>query len=164
MSWRTIDRTVFDGIAKPTPSDPPGLALDLGIDPDHASPAIEERPTGVSVVDRRIGLDRVRDRVVVGRRHLAVERAHDAAGHRSLEPERASERENRVTDRDRARVGEPQRLEQRLRRVDAQDCDVRRRIGSDELALSSAPFQRLTEIEDAPATTCWLVTMCPASS
>ena len=64
-----------------------------------------------------------------------MERAHDAAGHRSLEPERASERENLVTDGDRARIGETQRLEQRLRRVDAQDCDVRRRIDSDDLGV-----------------------------
>ena len=85
-----------------------GLALDLGIDADDASSAVDERPARVSVVDRRIRLDRVRDRVVVGRGHLAVERAHDAARHRSLEPERASERENGVANGDRARIGETQ--------------------------------------------------------
>ena len=31
-------------------------------------------------------------------------------------------------------------------------------------ASSSAPFQKLTEIDEAPATTCWFVTMWPFSS
>ena len=39
----------------------PGLALDLRVDPDHAPGRVEQRPSGVAPVDRRVDLDRVRD-------------------------------------------------------------------------------------------------------
>ena len=63
------------------------------------------------MVDGGVGLNRVHDRKVVGRRHLPMERADDAGRDGPLEPEWASEREHRVADSDRARVTDVQWLE-----------------------------------------------------
>ena len=54
--------------------------LDLGVDPDHAARAVDQRPAGVAGVDRRVGLDHVRDREAVGGLDLALDRGDDAGG------------------------------------------------------------------------------------
>ena len=77
-----------------------GVALDLRVDADHLALEVEQRAAGVAVVDRRVGLDRVVDREVVRRGHLAVERADDAARDRVLEAERAADRDDAVADLD----------------------------------------------------------------
>ena len=156
---------MFDGIANPTPSLPPGLALDLGVDADHLPEPVQERTAGVAVVDRGVGLDRVVDREVVRRRHLPVERADDAARHGSLEPERAADRDApgrrpRPCSSRRARAGRSSEAGA-LTLITARSVD-----GSlpTSFALYVAPFQNLTEIELAPSTTCSFVTMSPFSS
>ena len=112
------------------------LALDLRVDADDAAAVVEQRAAGVAVVDRGVGLDRVRDREVVRRRHLAMERADDAARDRALEPERASQREHRrrrrrprSSRRAGAARGAPRDASTRItaRSVDA--------IGADELGV-----------------------------
>ena len=76
-SSSTIERTVFDGIGEADALVAAGIAADLRVDADHAAVHVEQRPAGVAVIDRGIGLDRVVDREVVRRRDLAVERADD---------------------------------------------------------------------------------------
>ena len=46
--------------------------LDLRVDPDHASAGVEQRPAGVSGVDRGVGLDDVVDREPVRGLDLAL--------------------------------------------------------------------------------------------
>src|SRR4051794_8101922 len=109
------------------------VALDLGVDADHLAARVEQRPARVAVVDRRVGLDRARDREVVRRLDGAVQRAHDARGDGVLEAERAADRDRAVADLDAVRVGERQRVQLGLGRVDLDDGDVGRRVGADDL-------------------------------
>src|SRR3954453_3228246 len=109
------------------------VALDLGVDADHLAARVEQRPARVAVVDRRIGLDRARDREVVRGLDGAVQRAHDARGDGVLEAERAADRDGAVADLDAVRVGERQRVKLGLGRVDLDDGDVGRRVGADDL-------------------------------
>src|SRR4029079_9935257 len=61
-----------------------GAAFYLRVDPDYAAEAVEQRSTRVAVVDRGIGLDRVRDRHSVRRVDVAPQGANDPGGHRPL--------------------------------------------------------------------------------
>ena len=162
MSCRAIEPTVFEGIANPTPSEPPDSLSIWAFTPITRPSAVEQRASGVAVVDRRIRLDRVRDREVVRRRHLTVKRADDAARDRPLEAERATHREDRVSDADRTRVGDAKRREQALRRIDPDHGEVGRRIGADELRRRARRRSRSSpRSTKRPATTCWFVTMWP---
>jgi hypothetical protein len=100
--------TVLDGTAKPMPTlPPPPFAVSIcELTPITRPLRVDQRPAGVAAVDRRVGLDHVVDRVVVGRAHLALERADDARGDRPLEPERVSDRDDGVADPDDVRVCE----------------------------------------------------------
>ena len=155
--------TVFEGIANPTPSDPPDSLSICASTPITPSATVEERPAGVSVVDGRVRLDRVRDRVGVRRGHLAMERADDPAGDRSSSPNGLPNASTWSPTRDRARIrragaarGAPaaRRRAGRRGRSDGSTCPRPRRRA--RRRSRSSP-----EIDEAPATTCWLVTMCP---
>ena len=136
-----MERTVSDGMANPTPSEPPDSLSICALTPITRPTSVDQRASGVAVVDGGVGLDRVDDREVVRRGHLAVERADDPARDRSLEPERAAHGENRITHVDRARVGQRQRSQQAVRSIDPKHCEVGRRIRSHDLgiALDSVP-------------------------
>ena len=156
-----IVRTVFDGIAKPTPSLPPESLWICEVTPITCPFRFEERAAGVAVVDRGVGLDRALDRRVVGRLDLAVERADDAARHGAVEPERVADRDDAVTDRDLARVGERERHELRGRSVDVDDREVGRMSLPTTVALYVEPSGSFTDTVLAPSTTCSFVTMSP---
>ena len=87
------------------------------------------------MVDRRVGLDGVVDREVVGRGHLAVQGADDAGGDRLLETEGTADGDDVVADGDLPRIAERQGEELRRRRVHLEDSQVGRGIGSDDLGL-----------------------------
>ena len=72
--------------------------LDLGVDADHLSAAVEQRSARVAPVDGSIGLDDVVDGEVVGRRDQPLECAHDAGGRGAVETERIADGHDRVTD------------------------------------------------------------------
>ena len=95
------------------------------------------------MVDRGVGLDRVRDREVVRRLDLPVQRADDPAGHGFLETERRSDRDRSVADRDVVGVAEAERDEQRARRVDVNHGEIGRRIGADDRRLVSRAVPEL---------------------
>src|SRR5207247_8391410 len=75
-----------------------GLALDLRVDADHPALRVEERPARVALVDGRVGLDHVVDRVRVRRLDHALEGADDPGRHRPLEPEWVPDRAYRIAD------------------------------------------------------------------
>ena len=107
------------------------VALDLRVDADDLAAQVQQRAAGVAVVDRGVGLDRVVDREVVRRLHAAVQRADDAERHGVLEPERAADRDDRVTDRERRRVAEREGMQHVGRSIDLDHGEVGRRIGAD---------------------------------
>ena len=96
----TIDLTVFEGIAKPTPSLPPDSlsiwALTPITLPSRSSSGPPEFPW---LIAASVWIGAV-DRVAVRRLHRAAERADDAGRDAVLEPERAADRDDDVADRD----------------------------------------------------------------
>ena len=104
------------------------VGRDRGVDADDLTVGVDQRATGVARVDRGVGLDRAGDRG--GRRRVlrllaltervlrrrvggfvdgAVQRADDAGGDRTVEAERAADREHRVADLQRRAVAERRR-------------------------------------------------------
>ena len=121
------------GTANPMPTLPCVAAgLDLGVDPDHAAVRVDQRAAGVAGVDRRVGLDHVRDREAVGRLDLALQGGDDAAGDGAVEPERVADRDHRVADFDLRGVAERERVQFFRRRVDLEQGDVGGRVGADD--------------------------------
>ncbi len=80
---------------------PTGVAADLRVDPDHPAATVQQRAAGVAVVDRGVGLDRVRQ-VVLGRdrRDRASRGRDDADRERVLVAERAADRGHGLADDD----------------------------------------------------------------
>ena len=72
--------------------------LDLCVHADHLPLRIEERPAGVAVIQRGVGLDHMRDRQLVRRLDPSLDSAHDAGGDRPVEPERVPDRDHLVAD------------------------------------------------------------------
>ena len=79
---------------------------DLHVRADDLAARVDQRAAGVAVVDRGIGLDRVRDRVAVRRLDVAVDGADDAGRDALGVAERAADRDDALTRRDRGAVGE----------------------------------------------------------
>ena len=76
------------------------------------------------MVDRGVSLDRARDREVVRRADVAVERADDSGRDRLVKPERGADRDDAVSDRELARVADGKRVQLARRRVHLQDREV----------------------------------------
>ena len=135
MSWRTIERTVFDGIANPTPSEPPDslsiCALTPITRPRRSRSGPPELPWLIAASVWIVSVMMKLFGAVISRWSALTIPARD----RSLEPERAAQREDRVSDVDGTRVGEAERGEQAGGRVDADDGEVGGRIGADELGV-----------------------------
>ena len=143
------------------------LGLDLRVDADHPPVRVDQRTARVAWVDRRVGLDHVVDREVVGRLDLALQRGHDAGGDRAVEAERIADRDDRVTHLDLGGVAERQRMELVRRRVDLEDGNVRGRVLATTCAgigVEVSLLPRVTSIFEAPFTTWALVRMWPAWS
>ena len=84
------------GIAKPMPSEPPGLREDRAVDADQVAGGVDERAAGVARVDRGVGLDEVLE--AVDAEMVAAERRHDAHRHRVAEAEGVADRQHDVAD------------------------------------------------------------------
>ena len=159
--WAT-ERAVSLGIAKPTPTlastVPPWI---WALTPIDVAGGVEQRAAGVAVVDRRVGLDRVRDREPVGCLDVAPDGAHDPGGHRAVEPERVADRVDRVAGLRRRRAVERERVERRRRRETR--TTARSLDGSAPTTVAGyvAPPPKPTRIPDPPATTWSLVRMSP---
>jgi len=106
--------------------------LDLRVDSDDLAVLVDQRATGVALVDRRIGLDDLVDRESVGGAHRALQRADDARCHRPLEPKRVADRDHGIADYDLGRVGERKGVKRGCGGIDLEERDVTRGIRSDE--------------------------------
>src|SRR5436190_8106396 len=129
------------------------VALDLGVDADHVAARVEQRAAGVAVVDRRIGLDRAGDRVVVRRLDGAVDGADDAGGHGAGEAEGAADGDDLLARLHRGRGAQGERMEQARVGVDPDHGDVGPGIGADQrrlggLAALEADGDRLGAVDD----------------
>ena len=106
--------------------------LDLRVDADHVAAPVQQRPARVAVVDRRVGLDDVVDRVAVRCGDRALDRADDPGGNRAVETERVADRDDGVAHLRRVGVAERERRQRARARVDLEDGEVARRIGADD--------------------------------
>ena len=84
------------------------------------------------MVDRRVGLDDVVDRVAVRRGDRALDGADDPGRHRAVETEGIADRDHRVADRDLIRVPERERSQRARARVDLEHGQITRRIAADD--------------------------------
>ena len=111
-------------------------------DADHLAGNVQERPAGAAGVNLGVGLDgvgdgqRARRRHRVGHGHRVVERADDpvAGGPR---PERAADRDHRLTHPEAGRVAEG-KGGQAGDPIDLQHGDVRLAVGVDETGVMAA--------------------------
>ena len=148
---------------EPTPSLPPESLLDLRVDADHLAVDVEERPAGVAVVDRRVGLDRVVDREVVRRficrwSALTMPLVTVSSSPNGL-PIATTVSPTARCPSLRAGAGAGRR-----RRVDLDHREVGRGIGSDDGGLVGRAVPELNRDRLAPSTTWSFVTMWPLVS
>ena len=110
------------------------LRVDLRGDADHPGGRVDQRPAGVAVIDRGVGLDRVFDRQRVRRGDLALHRGDETARQRAGVAERVADRVDGVADADRVRVAELERRQRARVRLDLQHGRVGRRVAPDNRA------------------------------
>ena len=109
-----------------------------GVDADDLATSVDERASGVALVDGRVGLNVLAGlaRVIVIRIRT-IERADDAARHGEAETERVAEGENGLAGAKLGRIAEGN-----VREIGAFDLDHREigeRIGANHLRLEDAP-------------------------
>ena len=110
------------------------VAANLRVDADHPALRVEQRPTGVAVVDRRIRLDRVHE-VVVRRRQRVdrpADRRDDADAQRADVAERAADRGDGLADLGRSRIAERDGRERVGGRIDLDQADVVEDVPADD--------------------------------
>ncbi len=110
-----------------------------GVDADDPGGAVRERAARVARMKRGVGLDDVLDDPRCRSRsggQRSPQRAHHPGGHRTLESERAADRDDELTDPERRGVAE--RRGHQIRRTRAHDREVRQGIGSDDLEREPA--------------------------
>src|SRR6056297_2054741 len=106
LDLAAVDELVGDGgrgLDRDGEPDPGAVATageDGGVDADDLATGVDQRPAGVARVDRRVGLDHVDLRSLLGAEG-AVERADDAGGHRTIEAEGRSDGDGGLTDPER---------------------------------------------------------------
>ena len=133
---------VLDGVGRNGEPDPDvaGRArsravLDLRVDADDLAARVEQRAARVAGIDRGVGLDHVVDREAVRSGDEALERAHDSGGRGAVEPEGIPDRDDRIADADDVGVSDGEWRERTRRGLDAEHCEIRGRVGSDDLGL-----------------------------
>ncbi len=105
-----------------------------GVDADHLALQIEQRPAGITLVDRGVGLKEVVIRPVVD---IAIAGGNDAGGHGFAEAERIADRHHAVADAHLVAVAEFDCLE-RLVALHLQHRHIHLRILADHLGLELA--------------------------
>ncbi len=125
--------TVLMGIAKPMPMLPPPLSVWIcELTPTTSPCGVQERPAGVAVIERGVGLDRVVDRGAVRGDDLPLERAHDSGRDRAVLAERVADRDDGVADVHQVRVAELQRRQRARLGLDLEHRDVGARVAADD--------------------------------
>src|SRR5207302_11007675 len=110
-----------------------GVRLNLVVEPEHVTRSVEQWPTRVTGVDRRVSLDRALDREVVRRGDAPPDRAHDPFGNGLRQAEWASDRNHRIAHLRAGGVRELDRMELIGWHVDVDHRDVGRRIRAEHL-------------------------------
>ncbi len=75
-----------------------GWRDDGGVDADQPSGGVKERSTGITGIDRGVGLNDVRDFPAPTGRQMTLERADDSSGQGLVEPKWIADREHRLAD------------------------------------------------------------------
>ena len=101
------------------------VGVDLGVDADDGPVGVEQRAARVARVQRRVGLDRVRDREPVRRLDGAVDGRDDAGGQRAVQAVGVADRGRGVADLHLGGVRELQRRDAQAAR--ARSSAARRR-------------------------------------
>ena len=132
---------------------PDAAGRDLRVDADHLTARIEQRPTGVALVQRRVGLDHVVDRVAVRRLDDALECADDPGRDGAVVAEGVADGDDRVAHVHGVGVAERERRQRPRVRVDLQHSDVGGRVDADDLRLLAlvvreAHVDRLRALDD----------------
>ena len=115
---------------KPDPDRAAGRRQDRGVHPDHLTVHVEQRPAGIALVDRRIGLQEI----VIGAGQLAPARRDDPGRDREPLPQRVAHRHHPVTDPHRIAVAKRDEGQRRVA-FHLQQRDIRLEIGADQLGL-----------------------------
>ena len=165
MICETIERTVFDGIAKPTPSEPRDSLSIWALTPiTRPSPSMSGPPELPWLIAASVWIESL----IVNLFGALIWRWSALTMPLVIVPSspnglpRATTLSPISTGR---RVSERNGRERGRRRVDLDHGDVGRRIGADELGVASSCRSRTgrrSQLE--PATTCWFVMMWPSSS
>ena len=121
----------FRGVARDRETDSLRRPNHRGVNSNHFARGIRERPSGVSRIQRCIGLDNVVDQSARLRVHRATERTNHSGGDARLKPKRITNGDRDLTDTQCFRIGQPHM--RKLRRINANHGEISIRIVSDKL-------------------------------
>ena len=110
-----------------------GLRSDPRVDADHFPVDIDKRATGVSLIDRGVGLNKIAD--VADIAAASAGRADNALRHRLIIAERRSHRKAEVARMHRIGITERRDGNRFIARFERNESDVHTGIGSDEFAV-----------------------------
>ena len=95
---------MFEGMAKPMPSEPPAPREDRRVDARELAVHIDQRPARIAGIDGGVGLD---EELIVRDADLRPgKRRDDAARHRLPDAERIADGKDEIADFETVRVGE----------------------------------------------------------
>src|SRR6266852_4548474 len=106
--------------------------IDGGVDADHFTVRIDERPAGVAAIDGGIGLNGFVDEGGLAGLHGAAQSADDAGSERGLEPERIADGENFLAHLQSGRIAEGESDEFFPFLIDLDQGDVVTLVGTDK--------------------------------
>ena len=112
-----------------------------GVEADDASCGAHQRSTGISGIERRVGLNDAFDETTGLRTERPAQRAHDARGDGALETKRVPDRNDELADFERARVSERGWHEVGRTDGDAKNGQIRIRVVADEVGLEGASVE-----------------------
>ena len=116
---------------------------DLVDDADDPAARVEHGAAGVAGVERRVGLDRVRDGEAVGGADRPVQAGDHARAQAAIVGERVADGRDLIADRERRGTAERQRVQGQARRIDREDGDVGGLVGAEDLGRASRPVLEL---------------------
>ena len=130
-------RTVFDGMAKPIPCEPPLLETICSLMPT-TSPDVDQGPAAVSWIDCRVSLEQIPAKIRAVRLSLP---ADNSVSHCLLKTKRIANGENRISRLHRVGVSQLQRLD--ARNVDLEHSQIELVIGADQPRFRRASIAQL---------------------
>ena len=158
-----IGRAMSIGIAKPMPDESVATAVLM---PDDRAGGVHERATGVAGVDRRVGLEQVREAAAVVDGDGPAPAGQDAARHRErVRAEGRPDRHDQLADLE--PVGGADRRDGQAGRVHLDDGEVGEGVDAVDAALELAAVARARPSRgrrSRPATTWRLVRIQPFAS